>query len=75
MTGYIQWPTSQEFKPQDVVLNGGLFWRMDDAGDWRIIDESDLLPICDGCGWRQQPFAFKAHQRECKRGAADGKTN
>ena len=44
MTGYIQWPALREFKPQDVVLNGGLFWRLDGAGKWRIVDKTELLP-------------------------------
>ena len=75
MTGYISWLDSHEFKPQDVVVNGGLFWQMDAAENWRIIDEGELMPVCRRCGQPQQPIHLKAHQRECKRGAADGKTN
>ena len=68
MTGYVQWAPSQEFKPQDVVLNGGLLWRLDDAGAWRIMDDSELLPVCGECGEPQQPYALKAHQRQCEGG-------
>ena len=49
MTGYVQWAPSQEFKPQDVVLNGGLLWRMDDAGVWRIIDAVGFQPVHGNC--------------------------
>ena len=67
MTGYIQWHPEQEFKPQDVVLNEGFFWRMDDAGAWRIIGDSEFLPICAGCGEPLQPPGFlMAHQRGCE---------
>ena len=68
MTGYIQWPVSQAFGPQDVVLNGGLLWRLDAAGTWRIIDDSEFLPVCDRCGQAMQPTVIKVHQRECKGG-------
>ena len=65
MTGYIQWPDLQKFKPRDVVLNGGLWWRMDDAGGWHISDDSECLPICGGCGQPMQPNVLKAHQKLC----------
>ena len=68
MTGYIQWPPEQEFKPGDVVMNGGMFWQMDDAGEWHIIDDSENLPICDGCGQPQQPDVLGPHQHECEGG-------
>ena len=39
MTGYVQWRPSREFKVGDVVLSGGLLWRLEAAGQWRIIDD------------------------------------
>ena len=66
MTGYIKWPDSQEFKPQDVVLNGGLFWRLDDDWQFRIIDDSEYLPVCSECGQSKQPNVLQAHQRTCE---------
>ena len=41
MTGYVQWAASQEFRVGDVVLNGGLLWRLVAAGQWRIIGIAD----------------------------------
>ena len=65
MTGYIPVSDSeQEFKPGDVALNAGMFWRLDDGG-WRIIGDNEYLPICSGCGQPKQPQILKAHQREC----------
>ena len=68
MSGYVQWPAGHEFKQGDVALNGGMFWRMDDAGSWRISDDSEYLPICGGCGQPTQPNVLKAHQRKCECG-------
>ena len=67
MTGYIQWHPEQEFKPQDVVLNEGFFWRMDDAGAWRIIDDSEFVPICAGvanlCSRRASSWPISANAK------------
>ena len=54
VTGYIQWPASRKFKPQDVVLNGGLFWRLDDDGQWRIIDDRLFLAARRADKWREK---------------------
>ena len=67
MSGYIQWPDGYEFKQGDVVLNGGLFWQMDGAGGWRIIDDSEYRPVCGKCGQPKQPGILRAHQRMCER--------
>ena len=66
MTGYVQWPSSREFKAGDVALNGGLVWQLDDASKWRIIDDGDYLPVCGVCGQPKRPNVLKAHQRECE---------
>ena len=68
MTGFLQWPDGQEFKPQDVVLKSGLFWRLYEDRGWRIIEDSEDLPVCGGCGEPKQPNVLKAHQRECEGG-------
>ena len=69
MTGYIQWPTEQEFQPGDVVLNGGMFWRLGKDERFRILEDDHFMPICSGCGQPMQPFFLKVHQRECEGGA------
>ena len=65
MTGYIQWHASQEFKPGDVALNGGLLWRHDGKAFRIIGDSDDLLPICGTCGQSAQPNVLKEHQHRC----------
>ena len=59
MSGYIQWPAEHKFKPGDLMLNGGLFWTVDGDGNFRILDDNGLLPICGGmrralAAWRSQ---------------------
>ena len=70
MTGYVQWPDEHEFKAGDVILNNGLLWGLDSDRNFRILDDNDLLPICDGCGQPKPPNVLKAHQRQCEGGTS-----
>ena len=89
MSGYIQWPDGHEFKPGDLMLNGGLFWTVDGDGNFRILDDNglqavlrgDMNHICnintypDCCYPDAQPGALNVHQPQCEGKENHGETS